>query len=201
VNNKQDILNELKTISHLLLSLKEKEKELVIPAHYFEDLSDILLLQTKEESAVLSALKKEKPQVPDSYFENFGDTVLSKIKPEENGKEIKLPKSQNKIFNLFSKIAFAASIVGAIFFIKQGVQPTINENNCEDGIACLTQDEIYNYMNANSHEFETEDVQETVQSVIEITESKVDAEKKEVEQYIESNKIILDADDASTDIF
>ena len=102
---------------------------------------------------------------------------------------------------MFSKVAFAASIIGAIFFIKQAMQPTLSLNNCEDGIACLTQDEIYNYMNANSHEFETEDVQKTVQPVIEKTETKVDAEKKEVEQYIESNKIILDADDASTDIF
>jgi hypothetical protein len=201
MNNKKAILDELKTISPFLLSLKEKEQDLVVPAHYFEELADIVLLQTKEESAVLSALKKEKPQVPDNYFENFGDTILSKIRKEEKGNVINLPQSPHKIFTLFSKIAFAASVIGAIFFIKEAVQPTILKNNCEDGIACLTQDEIYNYMNANSHEFETEDVQETVQPFIEKTDTKVDAEKKEVEQYIESNKIILDADDASTDIF
>ena len=201
MNNKQAILNELKTISPFLLSLKEKEQDLVVPAHYFEALADIVLLQTKEESEILFALTREKPQVPDSYFENFGDTVISKIRKEEKGNVINLPQSQHKIFTLFSKVAFAASIIGAIFFIKQAMQPTLSVNNCEDGIACLTQDEIYNYMNANSHEFETEDVQKTVQPVIEKTETKVDAEKKEVEQYIESNKIILDADDASTDIF
>lgn len=201
MNNKQDILNELKTISPFLLSLKEKEKDLVVPAHYFEELADIVLLQTKEESGILSALKKEKPEIPGGYFENLSDTVLSKIKTEEKEKVKDILQSQHKIFTLFSKIAFAASVIGAIFFIKQAVQPTILKNNCEDGIACLTQDEIYNYMNANSHDFETEDVQETVQPVLDKTETKVDAEKNEVQQYIESNKIILDAEDASTDIF
>jgi hypothetical protein len=56
-------------------------------------------------------------------------------------------------------------------------------------------------MNANSHEFDVQDVQETVQPVIEKTETNVVVENNEVEKYIETNQIILDTEDVSTDIF
>jgi hypothetical protein len=199
MNNRQDILNELEAISPILCKLKENEKSLSVPENYFQELVDIVVFQANDESSILSSLKKEKVDVPANYFDAFGDSVLSVIKEEEES--IALPKQQGKILSLFKRVAIAASIVGAVFMIKQIQQPAIVANDCTDGIACLTQDEIYNYMNANSHEFEVQDVQETVQPTIETTETKVDVANKDVEKYIENNQIILDADDASTDIF
>ena len=199
MSNKQDILNELKLISPLLLKLKEEEKVFSIPENYFKELADVVVFETKNETSILSSIKKEKIEVPENYFDTFGDAVLSTIKKEE--KTIALPKQQSKTVSLFKRLAIAASIIGVVFLIKQVQTPTMQENNCADGIACLTQDEIYNYMDVNSHEFEVQDVQETVQPTLEKTETKINIDKKEATQYIETNNNILDADDASTDIF
>lgn len=199
MNNQQDILNELKEISPILFKLKENEKSLSVPKNYFDELADVVVFQVNKENSILSSLKKEKIEVPINYFDTFSDNVLSAIKKEE--RTIALPKQQGKVVNLFKRVAIAASIIGVIFLIKQVQTPIAQENNCTDGIACLTQEEIYNYMNANSHEFEVQDVQETVQTTIEKTETKINIDKIEATQYIEDNKIILDADDASTDIF
>ena len=210
MNGKQDILDELKTLSSYLLNLKGNEKCLVVPDDYFEQLADVVLMQTIDENGILSRFKKEKIEVPSGYFETFGDNILSKIKHEERslvGKEteqekpIALPKQQHKIYQIFSRVAIAASIVGAVFLAKQIQQPVLPTHNCTDGIACLTQDEIYNYINENSHEFDVQQIQETVNPILEKIEKKVDINKKEATQYIETNKIILDAEDASTDIF
>jgi len=199
MNNQQDILNELEAVAPTLFKLKEKEQSLSVPEDYFENLADVIVFQAKDENSILSALKKERIEVPANYFDTFGDNILSAIKKEE--KNIALPKQQGKIVSLFKRVAIAASIVGAVFMVKQIQQPAIVTNDCADGIACLTQEEIYNYMNANSHEFDVQDVQETVQPAIEKTETNVVVENNEVEKYIETNQIILDTEDVSTDIF
>jgi len=205
MNNRQEILNELEAISTILFKQKENEKSVVIPENYFKELADIIVFQTKNETSILSSINKEKIEVPANYFDTFGDAILSKINHEEkstsDAKSIALPKQPNKLFQLFSRVAIAASIVGAVFFAKQIVQPKLPVNNCADGIACLTQNEIYNYMNTNSQDFEVQEVQETVQTTLEKTEIKIDIDKKEALQYLEENKIILESDDALTDIF
>lgn len=199
MNNQQDILNELEAVAPTLFKLKEKEQSLPVPEDYFENLADVIIFQAKDENSILSALKKERIEIPANYFDTFGDNVISAIKKEETN--VVLPKQQGKIISLFKRVAIAASIVGAVFMVKQIQQPAIVTNDCADGIACLTQEEIYNYMNANSHEFDVQDVQETVQPAIEKTETNVVVENNEVEKYIETNQIILDTEDVSTDIF
>ncbi len=208
MNTKTDILNELKELSPILFNLKENEKSLVVPNNYFEQLADGFMTEINLESSVLSSIKREKIEVPATYFDTFGDTVLSKIKEQENtiakGKIIELPKQENKIFHLFKRVALAASVVGAVFLMKQVQQPNLPINNCEDGIACLTQDEIYQYMNANAQDFEVQQIQEAVQPVLEsqeTTEQKKEINENEIEKYIKENNNIIEAEDASTDIF
>lgn len=205
MNIKQDILNELKSISPLLLELKETEKKISIPKNYFADFADVVVFQAKHETSILSSIDKEKIEIPTGYFENFGDVVLSTIKNEE--KVIALPKQPNKMLSLFKRIAVAASIIGVVFLIKQIESPTSQTvNDCPDGIACLTQEEIYNYMNSNSHEFSVHDVVQTVQTEIEnndenttITTEKSDTD--DVSKYIEISVDDLNVDDELTDIF
>lgn len=208
MNNKTDILNELKELSPILFNLKESEKSLVVPNNYFEQLADGFMTEINLESSVLSSIKKEKTEVPTTYFDTFGDTILSKIKAEENiieqGKIIELPKQEDKIFQLLKRVALAASVVGAVFLMKQVQQPNLPINNCEDGIACLTQDEIYQYMNTNAQDFEVQQIQEAVQPVLEsqeTTEQKKEINEIEIEQYVKDNNNIFEAEDASTDIF
>lgn len=203
MSNKTDILNELKELSPFLLQLKEKEKPLSVPAHYFETLADHFFAETA--TGLLTTIQKEKTAVPPAYFETFADQMMSKIKTEEeetgNGKILELPKQPNKVYLLFSRVAFAAAIVGAVFLVKEVLRPSLPINNCEDGIACLTQEEIYQYMNANSHEFDLQQVQEAVEPVLEKEETKIEMNEKEMEQYIKENNNIIEAEEASTDIF
>ena len=207
MNNKADILNELKGLSPILLQLKENEKSVRVPNNYFEQLEDVVIAEIKAEGSILSSIKKEKIEVPSIYFDTLADTIISKIKAEEQtieqGKIVapQTPK-RNNVIQLFSRFAAAASLIGIIAFgIQQLNKSTLPVNNCADGIACLTQDEIYNYMNVNSHDFDVQQIQETVKPALEKTEPQIDINKKEATQYIEENKNILDVEDASTDIF
>jgi len=205
MNNQTDILNELKELSPFLLQVKETEKPLSVPANYFEDFSGTIFAEIKTETGLLATLQKEKTAVPPAYFNTFADNIIAKIKAEEalveKGKIKALPKQQNKVFLLFTRVAFAASVIGAMFFIKHIQNTELPVNNCADGIACLTQEEIYNYMNANSHEFDVQQIQEVVKPVVDTIETKIDIESKDATRYIEENKLNLEFDDSSTDIF
>ena len=76
------------------------------------------------------------------------------------------------------------------------------DNDCKDGIACLTQEEIYNYMYKNSYDFDVHQVQDMVKPEIDNTEEKtIEINKQEINQYIEQNAGTFELEDASTDIF
>jgi hypothetical protein len=205
MNNNTDILNELKEISPILLHLKENEQLLIIPIGYFEQLADNCMAEINTTSGLLASVKKENIKVPANYFDTFGDTIVAKIKEQEHtissGKIIELPAQETKVFQLIKKVAFAAAVVGAVFLVKEVQQPAVLENNCEDGIACLTQEEIYQYMNANSHEFDVQQIQETVEPTLDTITVDYTIEKQDATQYIEENKLILEFDESSTDIF
>lgn len=206
MNHRNDILIELKEISPTLLNLKENEKPLVIPADYFEQLVNSCLAETETESSFLSSIKKEKTEVPINYFDTFGDSIFTKIKEQEKtikqGKIIEFPKQSVKIYRIFKRVTIAASVVAVVFFMKQVQQPNLPINDCTDGIACLTQEEIYNYLNVNSHEFGTEQIKKAVQDNIETTEtSSISVNDEELNTYLENNTLLLDSEDAYTDIF
>lgn len=248
MNNKADILNELKGISLLLSMLKEKDTSPEIPAGYFESLSDAALQKialfeelktisplvanvcledpkpqvpagyfTELPSAILNKLEvdkedrlsfeKEEMQIPQGYFDSFADHLLAKIKEEErlveSGKIIPLAPPKRLItIRMFSRIAVAASLLGVMVIGVLNYQKTTTPaNNCEDGIACLTQDEIYNYMSVHSNEFNEQQIREVVRPALEGSMNKLDIDKKEAVRYIEQHKNVLDVEDASTDIF
>jgi len=206
MNHRNDILIELKEISPTLLNLKENEKPLVIPADYFEQLVNSCLAETETESSFLSSIKKEKTEVPINYFDTFGDSIFTKIKEQEKtikqGKIIEFPKQSAKIYRIFKRVTIAASVVAVVFFMKQVQQPNLPINDCTDGIACLTQEEIYNYLNVNSHEFGTEQIKKAVQDNIETTEtSTISVNDEELNTYLENNTLLLESEDAYTDIF
>ena len=204
MQNRNDILDELKAISPTLFQVKEKEILTKVPSNYFAELTENIIAQTQQENDFLSTIPKEKIEIPTNYFNSFADNIIDKIKKEEQtiseGKIISIQQPKTTIVKLFSRIAVAASVVGVLFFgIKNYNQSNTLTNNCEDGIACLTQDEIYNYMNDNSEQFELQQVQDAVAPMIENAEIKI--EKHEAEKYIEQNKTDLSFEDASTDIF
>lgn len=205
MNNKQDILDELKMISPMLFSLKEKEEIISIPENYFNDFADVVLFQTHQEQSGLSKLEKEKIEVPTAYFETFSDNILAKIKSENKNKTaakvIELPKQKSKIIQLFSRITIAASIIGAVFLVKKIQEPVLATNNYQTEIAALSSDEIFEYMYDKSYEFSAQQIRETVTPILAKAETNYGLDEKSISQYIEENKSIYDVDDATTDIF
>ncbi|MDB5227117.1 MAG: hypothetical protein JWN78_1310 [Bacteroidota bacterium] len=194
---KIEVMEELKGISPVLSEIKLQEVKPIVPQNYFEHLhSTVSLLKNK----------KENIEVPEGYFETFADRLLVRIKEEEKligeGKLIPLKREKNNIIRIFSRAAIAASFIGVIIFgVKNYNKTVLPVNDCQDGIACLTQDEIYNYMHSNSHDFSMQQVQETVSPAIDKTETKLNIDNTEATHYIDENKNVLDVDDASTDIF
>ncbi len=209
MNNNTDILEELRAISPLLAALKEKDGGIIVPEGYFNHLSDDLIRQvTSETPGILSHLPKQQVKVPEHYFESLADEVIFKIKMEEQevaqGKVVPLQPS-GKIHRIKQMLRFsaAACIIGFITFgIKNITQTGEITTSCEDGIACLTQEEIFQYIGSNTHDFDMQQIKEVVSPVIETQEPSLEeVESKDANQYIETNNNILDVDDASTDIF
>ncbi len=84
MENRNDILNELREISPILAAT-EKVNVYTVPAGYFNDLAGTILPLIKEEnSPFLSDINKKTGHVPQGYFDTLADSILRKIKAQEN---------------------------------------------------------------------------------------------------------------------
>ncbi|MCC6516287.1 MAG: hypothetical protein IT275_08000 [Chitinophagales bacterium] len=209
MSSQQDILNELKEIAPLLLKAKENERPLIIPANYFQDFADSCMSEMKISTSILSAIKKDEIEVPETYFNTFSDTIMAKIKQEEtpvsNAQPIATKTNKNTfVLTLFQRVALAASIIGAVFVVKKINIPIAPAQDCADGIACLTREEIYQYMNANANAFDLQQIEKAVAPSIEqqkTTQEIQDITEKDIDQYLEQNNNIIATEDLATDIF
>lgn len=84
MENRTDILNELREISPTLAAI-EKVNIFSVPGGYFESLSADILLGIHTESG-LPELASPEPfaQVPEGYFEQLAGSILNKIKAQES---------------------------------------------------------------------------------------------------------------------
>ncbi|WP_462250456.1 hypothetical protein [Ferruginibacter sp.] len=84
MENRIDILNELKELSPLVAGV-ERVNVFTVPIGYFERLEEDILIVVKVETGVLlnSITNQPSMQVPQGYFESLSDNILNKIKAEE----------------------------------------------------------------------------------------------------------------------
>ena len=83
-----DILKELKGISPLMAGFSNKNI-FSIPEEYFETLSDLILLNIKEELSINVGVEIFK--VPERYFDNLSASILAKVKTvDDAAEELKL---------------------------------------------------------------------------------------------------------------
>jgi hypothetical protein len=190
------VAGELAGISPLIASARDMEKEIKVPSNYFEKLADNLIARIKAGNIL-----KQDAHIPEGYFENFADTILEKIGREDTAGNASSYAAREKIIRIFGRVALAASIAGILFFSLRNLNTPAPEDTCEDGIACLTKEEIFNYMNAHSQEFTIDQVQELVKPQLDNSAPKLGIDQKDAAAYIEQHENILDVDDASTDIF
>lgn len=213
MNKHNDIIEELKTISPLLLKIKTEEKPLDIPQNYFSELEDNVWMQIREDSGILSQLHKIAVSAPENYFTSLSDKVMHRIHQEAEQKQplVVIHKKAQKNFRLFDalrKVSIAACVAGILGLggYKLLHKPE-KELICVDGIACLTQDEILQYMQVHSHEFEIEQVKDAVSNTLLndslSTPTKVNKkEEKAIEKYLQQDDYSFqDLENTDTDIF
>lgn len=210
----KEITEELKAISPCLLQIKQDEIPLIVPENYFDYLQNEVLLRISEEEGILAQLDKNQPLVPDAYFDTLGDKVMNRIAEEKvENPNLTVHKNQqhntSKLFYSFRKLSIAACVVALLGIgIYKVVQKPEKELICIDGIACLTQDEILQYMQVHSHEFELDDVQKAVSNTLKtdsITNGKKqlnEKEEKAIDEFIQQDTYTFDElESADTDIF
>lgn len=199
--------DEVKALSPLLAAIRQETIKPDVPENYFRSLP--AAVGSKLLKAEFSPLPDASKQVhvPAGYFDALPDRVLDKIRHEEaelSRGSIGLPERKGRTvsFPVFSRLALAASFIAAIalgwtHFHKNPAAV----NDCQDGIACLSNEEIYDYMSVHSHEFDMQMVQDAVRGTLPETSKKMGIEQKEAAHYIEQHRTVLDVEDASTDIF
>ncbi len=173
MDRKTDIKKELENLSSVLLSFKEKDTT---------------------------------PLATEGYFDGLADQIIDTIQHQEFQKTKEGVLSFDifhhpKLIPYLSRLSVAATLAGIIILGVLGYKDTIHENICHDGIACLTQDEIYQYVHANSNAFEVEEIQEGMKIFLENDNTSMGIQTIEVIKYIDQNKNMLDTEDAATDIF
>lgn len=84
MENRNEILNELKEISPLLAGL-EKENLYTVPEGYFEGVAGNLLQVVQDENAGLlkHISRQQQGAVPEGYFDNLAAGILEKIKAQQ----------------------------------------------------------------------------------------------------------------------
>jgi hypothetical protein len=84
MENRNDILNELKELSFTIAAI-EKVNVFTVPDGYFENLSaDILMGIETENGSIVNASALDSPvDVPTGYFETLSDSIMTKIKAQE----------------------------------------------------------------------------------------------------------------------
>lgn len=212
-----DILNELRELAPVLLELKQVMRLPDVPAGYFESLPDAVLEQVGEPKLPVGAGldRNHKPAVPEAYFDALPDQVMQRIRIQEQeiGQGKIKPERTGIHILYFRRLAVAATVLGVIalgFLLFQ--RQTTTENDCGDGIACLTREEIRQYVQDHADEFEADQIHEAFQPDMDAdalnataAETETDAapaiSEKQIEQYIEENPAMIDFEDTSTDIF
>ena len=209
MKEKKEIANELKQISPLLAQLKERKEIIQIPKDYFTSFSDNLFTEINIESPILAQIPKEKPLLPDGYFDSFSKEIILKIRNEEVeintgslGKNQR--NSMGQLMEMFKNIAVAAAVIGIIFIIKEIQTPSLPSTDYNNTLASLTQEEIYNYMNEHSIEFDLFDVQQAVKPALDQQikeEANINMSEDEMDAYLKEHNHLIEVDDLSTSIF
>lgn len=209
MKEKKEIANELKQISPLLAQLKERKEIIQIPKDYFTSFSDNLFTEINIESPILAQIPKEKPLLPDGYFDSFSKEIILKIRNEEVeintgslGKNQR--NSMGQLMAMFKNIAVAAAVIGIIFIIKEIQTPSLPSTDYNNTLASLTQEEIYNYMNEHSIEFDLFDVQQAVKPALDQQikeETNINMSEDEMDAYLKEHNHLIEVDDLSTSIF
>lgn len=202
MTRRKDISNELQEIGPNLARIAVTNPYRV-PAHYFENLADLILIRIRTESAVtveeelemisplLGGLKKSTPfSVPEGYFENLTARVTEK---EEGARVISIPSRK------FLKYAAAAITIGLItvlawFFIKSPMpaknqyavkKDSAAEKQIQKKISEISDNEIASYVEnstMNDEVYSASDLKdEGMQAML------ADISDHDLEKYLEQN--------------
>lgn len=119
----------------------------IVPENYFNNLSNNIISQIKQEEALGKFLNKTTFIVPENYFENLPQNILDKIKtPVKKGRVITL----KTVRNVLAVAATLTLFIAGAWFLNTDK----NSLNIDEQIAQLSTNDIEAYIASNTYEFE-----------------------------------------------
>jgi hypothetical protein len=206
--NGKDITNELKEISPTLARL-DVLLPYRVPAGYFDNLAELILLRIRAEEAgsakeelelispFLSGLNKKMPfSTPEGYFENLVPDIRKKEKEEQKGGRVVSFSPARRVFRLAAAaVTIGVVVLAAWFLINKPVetnnQYALNSDSAvqkdlKKDVSGLSEKEIANFIDGSSAIFNLE----TSGTGAEINDEDVklmlaDVSDQELERYLE----------------
>ncbi len=174
-DRKQEIRDELKEISPFLYKMKEKDSPFKVPDHYFNNFSNQVLEQLKQETA-------ESPQKKDIWNLNF---IVQAFQDQ-----LALLFQSRLVIGLASVVILA---VAAWILYPSGPDQTAVDNL---SFASLSVEEIQNYIDDNLETFDEETFKELAHenSNISLLPAEV-VGAEEIDQYLDQMIEEMDAED------
>lgn len=190
MNDKQNILDELKEISPVLYEMKQQNHHSFgVPDNYFSELKENVFAAI--EIGLSEEIGKDTFAVPPNYFNNLSGNIMAAIDAEEEavelgGKVIELQSSRNRTRTAnrrwFSMAAAVAAVVLVMFNLSK-VQIGPATENTE-----ISQADALEYIEDNFSDFESNELYSLVSANDEDLSIELSEDfGKELENYIENN--------------
>ncbi len=180
------------------LSESISKQQFKVPKGYFNQLSDNILNKIKaaEEESLNPLLEQMRHEeiftVPEGYFENLSDEILRKAKGEDEEAIIRqlepmLEEAGVSRFSL-SRVLSIAAVFAVLLFGLWFVQPAANpaqSQTFEDQLAALSDDDILEYLDDHSYEFDQYEIAEASKLNGNILDG-VELNEDEIDYYLNS---------------
>lgn len=214
MKQQQDILEELKELSNVLYAIKKNQQQPIVPSAYFEQIQQDTLEKIQDTNlAFLAKIDKTITDIPPNYFDTLENNLLKKITVQETSVATHIIPWQKNV-----SYAIAAMLTGVFILVGYQWMNTASNQVCEDGLACLTQEEIQEYVSKNMDEFSAHEVgtifdvtsitipEETAileEVVTQESTSKVEINEQVIDTYIEENPTAIEdlTEEESYEIF
>ena len=190
MDDKQNILDELKEISPVLYKMKQQNHHSFgVPENYFPELKENIFAAI--EIGLSDAIGKDTFAVPPNYFNNLSGNIMAAIDAEEEavelgGKVIELQSSRNRSRTAnrrwFSMAAAVAAVVLVMFNLsKVQIGPATESTE-------ISQADALEYIEDNFSDFESNELYSLVAANDEALSIELSEDlEKELENYIENN--------------
>lgn len=189
-----DILKEIEELSPLLAQWKaEGRQPFRVPEGYFEQLPEAIFRSM--DSGLAEIRDKQSFAVPENYFENLTDQIMERVEAEsvptqerKGGRTIQLGGYRNRERLPIRRLATVAAAIALFLTLGIVTLKMLQPGGVAEPAMAISQEEAYEYIQANLTAFESEDLYAMLASegpaeILNSTEDLDDA----IDQYLLDN--------------